>query len=119
MASSPKTGGEQADSLKSANAPASADPAKTSQASEIPPRGGMAAFKEKVRATIAARAARPQDETTPRRAESYIVPPGIPRDANGKPINPGGRMILTPSDDQDEQNPSGQERDSLQDVKSG
>lgn len=118
MASSPKTGSERADSPTSAIEPTSPHPATASQASEGPSLGHMAAFKEKIRASLAAKNARLKDEARPT-VEPSVVPDGVPRDADGKLINPGGRMILTPPDTQDGQTPSDQEKVSSRDVKSG
>jgi len=72
----------------------------------------MAAFKEKVKA-LAARNICSQSETRST-AESSAIPVGVPRD-----VNPGGYMILTPPDTQDEQMSSSKERGSFQDIKSG
>jgi hypothetical protein len=78
----------------------------------------MAAFKEKVKASLASRGAHSQSKA--RSTTEYSgIPAGVPRDTNQKIINPVGRMSMTPPDTQDEQTPSGQERGSFRDMKSG
>ena len=96
MASSPKKGGERADSLESltANEPTSSDPTEASEAPEDLSRQRMAAFRERLRALLSAKEANPH-RAAPITAETAPVPDDVPRDANRRIINPGGRMILT------------------------
>jgi len=105
MASSTKKGSEQADTLSSANTPTNFNQAETSEASKNSSRGGMAGFKERLKALLATKETRLQGEAQST-IESSAVSDDVPRDANQRIINPGGRMILTPPDTQDKQTAS-------------
>jgi hypothetical protein len=106
MASSPKKGSERADSLTSAHAPTSSHPTETSEASESSSRGGAAAFIEKIQAAIAASNGNWQGEV--QTAANGAIPDNVPRDANGSIVNPGGPMILTRPNTHVEKTSSGQ-----------
>ena len=108
MSSSPKKGSE----FTSANALTNFDLIQTSKASENQSRVGMAGFIERLKALLATKKTRLQVEAQST-IESAAVSDDVPRDANQRIINPGGRMILTPPDTQDEQTASGRERGSF------
>ena len=101
MASSPKKGGEQADTLTSANAPTNFDLIETSKASENLSGSGMAGFKERLKALLVTKETCLQGEAQST-IESSAVSDDVPGDASQRTINPGGRLILTPPDTQDE-----------------